>query len=150
MVQNPPTDYPRVIPYLYYRDVEGALNFLTSAFGFREKVRMPGADGTLNHAEIEMGDGVVMFGNPGPDYQGPKDGQRTHLIYVYVEDVDKHFEQARGRGATIVKELTNEFYGDRTYVAEDPEGHQWNFAQHVRDVTPEEMRAASAATAQPA
>jgi uncharacterized glyoxalase superfamily protein PhnB len=102
---------------------------------------MKGPDGRANHAEVALADGVVMMGNPGPDYKSPKStgNPRTQLIYVYVDDVDKHYETAKAAGATILSEPSDQFYGDRTYGAEDPEGHQWSFAQHVRDVAPEDM-----------
>jgi uncharacterized glyoxalase superfamily protein PhnB len=101
---------------------------------------MPGPDGKTMHAEAGIGDGLVMMGCPGPDYKNPGDlGAATQLVSVYVDDVDSHCETARSAGATIVRELADQFYGDRTYGAEDPEGHHWSFAQHVRDVAPEDM-----------
>lgn len=134
MAENPPPDFPRITPYLLYGDVDAAVDWLTRVFGFTERMRLKGPDGRANHAEIQMGDGVVMMGNPGPDYQNPKRrGGATQLLYVYVEDVDRHFEAARAAGATILREPADQFYGDRTYGAEDPEGHQWSFAQRVRD-----------------
>jgi uncharacterized glyoxalase superfamily protein PhnB len=66
-------------------------------------------------------------------------GGATQLAYIYVDDVDKHFESAKAQGNTILSEVADQFYGDRTYTAEDPEGHQWTFTQHVRDVAPEDM-----------
>lgn len=140
MVQNPPEGFPRIAPYLYYEDVEAAADWLINAFGFTERFRMQGSDGKANHAELALGDGVVMMGNPGPDHRSPKRlGGATQLVYVYVEDVDRHHETARAAGAAILREPADQFYGDRTYGAEDPEGHQWSFAQHVRDVGPEEI-----------
>jgi PhnB protein len=140
MPQNPPEGFPRITPYLYYEDLDAAVDWLLSTFGFTERFRMKGADGRSNHAEIELGDGVVMLGNPGPDYQSPKRrGGATQLVYVYVDDVDHHHEVARAAGAVILREPADQFYGDRTYGAEDPEGHQWSFAQHVRDVGPEDI-----------
>ena len=141
MAQNPPENFPRITPYLLYEDVDATLDWLVATFGFEERVRMPGPEARANHAEVAMGDGMVMMGNPGPDYKSPKTtgNARTQLIYVYVDDVDKHYEAAKAAGANILSEPTDQFYGDRTYGAEDPEGHQWNFAQHVRDVAPEDM-----------
>jgi len=140
MVQNPPENFPRVTPYLLYENLDAAVDWLVPAFGLTERVRMKGPDGKANHAELGIGDGVVMMGHPGPDYQGPKRiGNRTQLTYVYVDDVDKHYETARAAGAQILSEPTDQFYGDRTYGAEDPEGHHWSFAQHVRDIAPEDM-----------
>lgn len=145
MAQNPPEGYPRVIPYLLYEDSDAALDFLTSAFGFTEKLRMTDDDGRVNHAEVQLGDGVVMLGTPGEDYKNPKRlGGKTQSVYVYVDDVDAHFERARSAGAKIVREPEDQFYGDRNYGVEDPEGHEWYFGTHVRDVSPEEMQAATA------
>lgn len=145
MAQNPPEGFPRITPYLLYKDVAGALDFLTRAFGFHERLRVPAPDGSVAHAEVELGDGVVMMGNPGGDYRNPKEhGHPSQLLYVYVDDVDKHCEVAEAAGATIVSAPEEKYYGDRAYLAEDPEGHQWNFAQHVRDVSPEEIPQAPA------
>lgn len=141
MPANPPENMPRISPYLYYEDVAGALAFLSSAFGFQERMRMPGPDGGIMHAEMELADGVIMLGRPGADYRNPKHlGGATQGLYVYVDDVDGHFEQARKAKAKIVARPEDQFYGDRRYTAEDPEGHQWFFAQHVRDVAPEDMK----------
>jgi len=141
MVDAIPSDFPRVTPYLLYNDVDAALDFLIPAFGFEERVRMLGPDGKAMHAEVAIGPGVVMMGNPGPDYKNPATlGAATQLVYIYVDDVDKHYEVAKSAGAKILREPTDQFYGDRTYGAEDPEGHQWSFSQHVRDVSPEDMK----------
>jgi PhnB protein len=132
---------PRITPYLYYEDVAGALEWLSRAFGFRERLRIPGPDGKPSHAEMELADGVIMMGCPGPDYKNPKRlGQSVGNIYVYVDDVDKHFRQAREAGARILSEPQDQFYGDRNYGAEDPEGHHWYFATHLRDVAPEDLK----------
>jgi uncharacterized glyoxalase superfamily protein PhnB len=148
MPQNPPENYQRVMPYLLYKDPAAALEFLTNAFGFTERLRMTDESGRVNHAEVQLHDGVVMFGTPGEDYRSPGDlGGVTQLVYVYVDDVDAHYGRAKAGGAKIVREPADQFYGDRTYAAEDPEGHHWSFATHVRDVAPEEMQAAMAGAA---
>jgi PhnB protein len=137
--QNPPPGFPRITPYLLYEDVAGALDFLSNAFGFTERIRFPGPEGNITHGEMEMGDGVIMMGDPGPEYRNPKRlGGATQQIHVYVDDVDKHFEQAQQAGAAIVSGLEDQTYGDRRYIADDPEGHRWTFSQHVRDVAPED------------
>ena len=144
MPKNPPENTPRVTPYLYYQDVAAALRFLADAFGFREKLRMPGSDGKIAHAEMTLGDGLVMMGCPGADYRNPKRlGQTTQSLYVYVDDVDAHCARAKKAGAKIINEPEDQFYGDRRYGAEDPEGHHWFFATHVRDVAPEDLKAPS-------
>jgi len=141
MPANPPEGMPRITPYLLYEDVAGALDWLTRAFGFRERMRIPGPDGKVGHAEMELADGIIMMGCPGPQYQNPKRvGHVTQNLYVYVDDVDKHFEKAKKEGATILEEPKDQFYGDRRYGAVDLEGHHWYFAQHVRDVALEDMK----------
>ncbi len=124
MVQNPPENMPRITPYLYYEDVASALEWLAKTFGLHERMRITEADGTVSHAEMELADGVVMMGDPGADYRSPGHvGHVTQALYVYVEDVDGHFEHTRGAGATILAEPEDKFYGDRQYGAEDLEGH---------------------------
>ena len=141
MPKNPPANMPRITPYLLYEDVGGAIQWLARAFGFRERMRLTGPNGAIAHAEMQRDDGVIMMGNPGPQYRNPKQlGHVTQMLYVYVDDVDKHFAQARQAGAKIIDEPADQFYGDRRYAAEDPEGHLWYFAQHVRDVAPEDMK----------
>lgn len=140
MVQNPPAGYPPISPYLYYEDVAGTLEWLVKAFGFAERMRMPGPEGDVAHAEMELNGGVVMMGCPSGEYQNPgRHGHAHQLIHVYVDEVDSHCERARSAGAKIVAEPEDKPYGDRNYMAEDPEGHQWSFAQHIRDVPPQEM-----------
>ena len=142
MPSNPPANMPRITPYLYYEDVAGMLDWLARSFGFRERMRIPGPEGKIMHAEMQLADGVVMMGCPGPDYRNPKHlGAVTHNLYVYVDDLDRHFESAKRAGAKILEPPADQFYGDRRYGAEDPEGHHWFFAVHVRDVTPEELKA---------
>ncbi len=143
MPANPPENMPRITPYLYYEDVAAALRWLASAFGFRERMRIPGPDGAFTHGEMELADSVVMMGRPDGDYRNPKHtGNVSQLVYVYVDDVDAHFRHAKAAGATILAEPEDQFYGygDRRYGAEDPEGHHWYFAQHVRDVAPEDLK----------
>ncbi len=141
MVANPPENMPWITPYIYYEDVAAAMDWLSKAFGLEESERMAGPDGKVLHAEMRTGQGVVMMGCPGPDYQNPKKtGLLSGGVYVYVDDVDGHYERAKAAGAKIVEELADQFYGDRRYRAEDPEGHQWAFGQHVRDVPPEELK----------
>lgn len=144
MATNQPEKTQRITPYLYYEDVAGALDFLSRAFGLSEGSRMAGADGKVMHAHVTLGDGVIMMGHPGPDYKNPRQlGHATQSLYVVVDDVDKHFEHAKAAGAKIIEEPEDQLYGDRRYGAEDPEGHRWYFAQHIRDVSPEEMNPSS-------
>jgi PhnB protein len=140
MDQNPPAGFPRITPYLLYKDVDRAVDFLVGSFGFTDRCRMAGSDGRSVHAENQFGDGVVMMGNPGVEYRNPKQlGSATGIVFVYVDDVRHHHDAAKAAGAKVVCPPADQFYGDRTYAAEDPEGHQWAFARHVRDVPPENM-----------
>lgn len=134
MVQNPPEGAPRISPYLLYADAGAAADFAVEAFGFTEHFRMTGDDGSVNHAEVRLADGEVMMGSPGPDYPGPRAAGNISTVHVYVDDVDAHHARAKAAGATIISEPENQFYGDRRYAAEDPEGHRWHFATHVEDV----------------
>jgi uncharacterized glyoxalase superfamily protein PhnB len=141
MPANPPDNMPRITSYLLYEDVAAALDWLSRAFGFHERLRIPGPDGKPSHAEMELEDGVVMMGCPGPDYRNPKHlGAVTSELYVYVDDVDAHFERAKKAGATVLEEPADQFYGDRRYRVADPEGHHWSFATHLREFDPETMK----------
>ncbi len=126
-----------IIPYLLYDDVDAALKFLSKAFGFRRfGTSMRGPDGKINHAAMKLGDDVVMMGCPGAGYKNPKRlGQSTQSLYINTDNVDKHFARAIKAGAKIIEEPLDTFYGDRRYGAEDPEGHQWYFAQHLPGLT---------------
>ena len=141
MVTNPPADSPRIAPYLYYENVGAALEWLANAFGFEERLKMADDSGNVLHAEMALADGGIMLGHPGPDYRCPRTtGVRNCVVHVYVDDVDAHHERAKAAGATITAEPADQFYGDRRYMAEDLEGQVWNFSQHVRDVSIDEMR----------
>jgi PhnB protein len=132
--------HPQLTPYLFYEDVPAALAWLATAFGFEERMRMTEPDGTVAHAEMALGDAVIMMGCPGPDYRSPKRlGQATIGLYVHVPDVDAHCQRAREAGATIEAELEDKPYGDRVYGALDREGHQWWFAQTVRTMDADEL-----------
>lgn len=136
-----------ITPYLLYEDVDGALSFLSRAFGFKEVLRYTGEEGYVNHAEMRLGDGKIYLGDPGDQYRNPKKvGHDTVGIYVLVDDVDRHFERAKEAGAEIVEEPTDQEYGERRYSAVDPEGHRWFFAQPTREVAPEEWGATMSAS----
>ena len=105
MPQNPPEGYPRISPYLLYRDGAAAIDFLTRAFGFRERMRMQDEQGGVGHAELELDDGVIMLGQPGGDFKSPKElGLDTSLVHVYVDDVDAHFARAKEAGGSLFAE----------------------------------------------
>jgi PhnB protein len=118
-----------IFPYLLYEDVASMLDWLSRAFGFTEKLRFAGEDGTVNHAEMEVAGGTIMLGDPGDDYRSPKNGGGWPAqIQVYVDDVDAHYAQAKAAGAEIVEELVDLPFGDRRYTCRDPPGHEWAFA----------------------
>ena len=127
-----------ITPYLLYEDVGGALKFLAKAFGFRKcGAQKLGPDPKILHAAMQLGDDVIMMGCPGAGYRNPKQlGRATQSLYINVEDVDKHLARARKAGATIIEEPADTAYGHRRYGAEDPEGHQWYFAQEIRRPKP--------------
>ncbi len=134
-----------ITPYLLYEDVAAAIDWLGRAFGFEERLRFADENGTVTHAELAFGDGALYLGHPGPDYRSPKRvGTSSHLVHVYVDDVDAHFEGAREAGAEIVSEPKDQEYGDRRYDAKDPEGHLWSFAQRMREVSPDDWGATEA------
>jgi PhnB protein len=142
MVENPPAGYQRIIPYLMYADAAAAIDFLCEAFGFEERFRLPGPGGVVGHAEIGYQDNVVMLANVTEQtgHASPRDLPARHgTVLCYVDDVDGHYERAKAAGAKIVAEPEDKYYGDRMYSAADPEGHQWFFATHTRDVPLEEM-----------
>ena len=131
----------RITPYLYYADVDAALGWLAKAFGFKTMIRFAGPDGKTVHSAMTVANGeVFMLGCPGPKYKNPKKlGQVTQGLYIMVENVDKHYLRAKKAGAKIIDKPEDQFYGDRRYAATDPEGHNWFFAQHLRDVSVKEM-----------
>ena len=144
MPANPPTNMPRIAPNIFYDDLGSALEWLAKAFGFETRMSMPGPDGTIMHAEMQVADSAVMMSPTSAHaaFKSPKSlgGSVTQGLYVYVDDVDAHCARARAAGGKIEAELEDMFWGDRTYVVEDLEGHRWTFAQHTRDVAPEDMK----------
>ncbi|HVJ53312.1 MAG TPA: VOC family protein [Aliidongia sp.] len=138
---------PPVTSALYYEDVAAALDFLESAFGLETNLRVTDEKGAVVHAEMSHKDGRIMLGPGGWSEfaKSPKTlgGANTQNIHLQVEDVAAHCAQARQAGAKIVAEPSDQFYGDRIYRALDGEGHHWTFSQHIRDVSTEEMNAAT-------
>ncbi len=131
-----------ITPYLLYEDVAAAIDWLGRAFGFEERLRFADEDGTVTHAELALGDGMIYLGHPGPDYRSPKRvGTSSHLVHVYVDDIEAHHAQAVEAGASVTGELQDTPYGDRRYDTEDLEGQRWSFAQRVKDVAPEDWGA---------
>jgi PhnB protein len=148
-VKPVPDGYPRVTPYLAVDGAADAIEFYGKVLGTRERMRMPGPDGKIGHAELELGDSVIMLADEFPDmgHRGPKSlGGTPVTITVYVEDVDDAFQRAIEEGAKELRAVENQFYGDRSGQFEDPFGHRWNVSTHVEDIPPAEMekRAAEA------
>ncbi len=143
MLESPPNGMPRIAPIVFYNDVAAALDWLAKAFGLEKRQALSAPDGSIMHAEMQLGDGVIMMGPPSDERatRSPRDGAGvTQSLYVYVDDVDAHFERAKASGAEITQEPEDMFWGDRLYNALDCEGHHWGFAQHVKEVAPEDMK----------
>ena len=137
-----PDGYPRVTPYLHVDGASKAIDFYRTVFGAKERMRMAGPDGRIGHAELEIGNSMIMVADEHPDMgvRGPKSvGGTPVTVLVYVEDVDRAFERALKAGAKELRPVQNQFYGDRSGQFEDPFGHHWNVATHVEDVPPDEM-----------
>src|SRR5579884_734916 len=121
---------PNIFPALHYRDPEAALEWLKQTFGFEEKAVYRGEDGSIQHAELRLGDGLVMFGGVPADPPRSEDSQPAISIYAVIDDSDDHYERARSAGAKIVRELADQPYGSREYSARDPEGNLWSFGTY--------------------
>jgi PhnB protein len=137
-----PDGYPQVTPYLCVGGADAAIDFYGKVLGAKERMRMPAPDGTIAHAELELGEAIIMLSDEHPEMsqRSPKTiGGTPVTISVYVEDVDAVFDAALGAGATSLRAVEDQFYGDRTGQFEDPFGHHWSVATHVEDVPPDEM-----------
>jgi PhnB protein len=120
----------QITPYLFYEDVEAALEFLARAFGFEETLRYNGAQGYVSHAEMRFGEGTIMLGDPGEQYRNPRrSSEVSSAVHVTVPDVRAAFERANVAGAQIIEPPTDQLYGGRRFGANDPEGHEWWFSQ---------------------
>lgn len=144
-----PEGYPRVTPYLCVDGAERAIEFCCRVLGATERMRMPSPGGKIGHAELELGGSVIMLSDEYPEagVRGPKSvGGTPVTIGVYVEDVDSVFERALQAGATELRAVADQFYGDRSGQFEDPFGHRWSVATHIEDVPADELakRAAEA------
>jgi PhnB protein len=137
-----PAGYHSLTPYLAVEDAAKAIEFYKDAFGAEEVVRMPGPDGKIAHAELQLGDSKLMLSDPFPqsDVRPPSErGGPTASIFFYVEDVDAAFEQAQRAGAEVVTDLEDMFWGDRFGTLSDPFGHVWSLATHKEDLSEAEM-----------
>jgi PhnB protein len=139
-----PDSYRRVTPCLVVRGAGKALEFYAAVFGATERMRFPGPGGTVAHAEIQIGDSVVIIEDESPERgtQAPPPGGvagSPSSLFIYVEDVDAVVARAVELGATLQRAPQDQFYGDRDGHVVDPFGHGWTIASHVEDVAPEEM-----------
>ena len=137
-----PEGYHTVTPYLAVDDAAGAIEYYKKAFGAKERVRMDAPDGKIGHAELEIGDSLVMLSDPFPDAstRPPSElGGTSASVFLYVKDVDAVVGKAVKAGATVTMEVADQFWGDRFGSLTDPFGHSWSIATHVEDVPPEEM-----------
>ncbi len=136
-----PEGYHSVTPYLIIKGASRAIDFYKKSFGATELMRMPGPNDTIMHAEIKIGDSPIMLADEGMgNYRGPETlGGTPVSLMVYVENVDKVFDEAVKNGAKAVRPVEDQFYGDRTGTLTDPFGHVWSVGTHVEDVSMEEM-----------
>jgi PhnB protein len=138
-----PDGYHSITPYLFVRSAASAIDFYKNAFGATEIVRMVGPNGKIMHAELRIGDSIVMLAdeNPPTGVMSPQTvGGFSVGLHLYVENVDAVIQKAVENGAKPLRPIKNQFYGDRSGSLLDPFGHMWSVATHVEDVSPEEMR----------
>jgi PhnB protein len=140
--QPVPEGYHTLTPYLAVEDAAEAIEYYKRAFGAKERVRMDAPGGKIGHAELEIGDSLVMVSDPFPQSstKPPKElGGTSASVFMYVEDVDSVVQDALDAGATVTMPVEDMFWGDRFGTVQDPFGHQWSIATHIEDVPPEEM-----------
>jgi predicted enzyme related to lactoylglutathione lyase len=152
MIANRSAPPGPIVPVLIYADVSKAIDWLTGAFGFSERLRTaPEPDGTIHHAQLAVGEGaIILTGQPGgpgsaapddEDSPSPRSNSLIQSMYVPVNDVDGHFERAKQFGARVLRPPKSSAFGERQYTAEDLAGYQWTFSQSLSDVAPEEWGA---------
>ncbi|NOT32119.1 MAG: VOC family protein [Planctomycetes bacterium] len=137
-----PDGYHAITPYLIVRGAARALEFYAQAFGATERFRLAMGGGKLGHAEIQIGDSIVMLADEFPemDFRSPQAYGGTPVsLVLYVEDVDARVAQAVAAGAKLIRPVKDQFYGDRSGTVLDPFGHQWTLTTHKEDLTPEEI-----------
>ena len=138
-----PDGYHSVTPYLFIRGAATAIDFYKNVLGAKERMRMPGPDGKVMHAELQIGDSVIMLADENPQIgaKSPETlGGTSSSHHVYVENVDITTQKAVSAGAKLVRPVKDEFYGDRSGTIIDPFGHMWSIATHIEDVSQEEMK----------
>jgi len=144
MPTNPiPDNYSRISPYLCVDGASAAIEFYTQVLGATERLRLASPDGKIGHAELQLGDCVIMLSDEYAemDVRSPRSiGGTPVAISVYVENVDEVFERALKEGAKALRPVENQFYGDRSGQFEDPFGHRWNVSSNVEELSPEEIK----------
>lgn len=141
-----PEGYHTVTPYMIIKGAGDAIEFYKKAFGATELLRMAGPDGKVGHAEIKIGDSVIMLADEGHGQRGVQSfGGSPISILLYVENVDATVDQAIKAGGKLQRPVENQFYGDRLGAVEDPYGIVWSISTHVEDIAPEEMKKRAAA-----
>lgn len=141
-----PDGYNRVQPYLIIKDCAAAIEFYKKAFGMSERMRMTRPDGRIGHAEMQVGDSVIMMADEHADMDafGPEHyGGSPVSLHIYVEDCDAIYRQATAAGAKTVREPADQAYGDRNAGVLDPFGYKWWLSTHVKDITKEELEKAN-------
>ena len=142
-VKPVPDGYHNVTPYLFIRGAARAIDFYKKIFGAVELMRMPGPIGQVMHAELKIGDSIIMLSdeNPKTGAMSPQTaGGVSVSLHVYAENVDDVVQKAIDDGAKLLRPVQNQFYGDRMGTLLDPFGHMWSIATHIEDVSPEEMK----------
>ncbi|MBZ0266350.1 VOC family protein [bacterium] len=134
-VKNQPKGYHTVSPYLIVKDIPKLVSFTKKAFSARVIEQLKHPDGYISHAEIQIGDSIIMIGNATADWK-----PMPTCLYIYVKDVDESFEKAAMAGAEIIMEPANQFYGDRNAGVKDSQGNFWWLATHIEEVSPEEKQ----------
>jgi PhnB protein len=148
MVKPIPEGYPRVTPYLIVDGASAAIEFYTSVLGATERMRMGAPEGRIGHAELNLGESVIMLADESLEMDARSPGTvggSPVSLHVYVEDADATFERAMEAGAKTLQPVQDKFYGDRSGTFEDPFGHRWHVATHVEDVPEDEMESRAAA-----
>jgi PhnB protein len=137
-----PEGYRSITPYLIVNNAAASIEFYKRAFGATERFRMAGPNGKVGHAELAIGDSVIMLADEFPEMNAKSPlsyGGSPASVYLYVDDVDAVYQRALDAGATADRPVQDQFYGDRTGCIKDPSGHSWALATHKEDLTPEEI-----------
>ena len=138
-----PDGFRAVTPYLTVKDAAEAIEFYKRAFGAKERYRLPMPGGQVGHAELQIGDCIIMLADECPDFgnQSPQTLNGSPVGFaLYVENVDQAFKRAVDAGATVKDPVDNKFWGDRCGSVIDPFGHNWMLLTHIEDVSPDEMK----------